>query len=114
MSTDVVNDHRENAVRAPDWCPLCRSDVTVHELDGEGLIFDGRTTDTHRLNETALGIWQACDGTHDARRIAELLTTQFDVSLDDAMEHVGRFLALLDQAGLFAPSPLCMNDRLER
>ena len=111
MSTQLTDYSRERVGRAIHGRPLRRRDVTIHELDGEGLIFDARTTDTHRLNETALCIWHACDGTRNVQQIAELLTEQFDVEMDEAHAHVEQFLATLQDAGLVAPSNLSTDER---
>lgn len=62
----------------------------MHELDGEALIFDPVSADTHRLNETALFVWQQCDGRHDAEQIARRLIQAYDVSIDRALESVER------------------------
>ena len=80
--------------------PLRRGDLTVHELDGEGLIFDAASGDTHRLNDTAFFIWSECDGGHDLRRIAEQLAEVYEVSLDEAVGHVKRMLNEFEQKRL--------------
>ena len=82
--------------------PLRRTDVTEHELDGELLIFDPVTSDTHRLNDTALFIWQSCDGTRDVGQVASALAAAYDVSADEAHGHVERLLNELSDKGLFA------------
>lgn len=82
--------------------PRRRDDVTVHELDGEALVFDASTGDTHRLNRTALFIWQRCDGKQDARQITEQLTGHYDVSPESALEHVERTFGEFLERGLVA------------
>ncbi|UCE58898.1 MAG: PqqD family protein [Phycisphaerales bacterium] len=74
-------------------CPLQRSDLTVHELDGEALVYDPVTASTHRLNDTALLIWQQCDGKHDARQIAAHMADVYDVAFSDALKHTERMFA---------------------
>lgn len=74
----------------PGTRPLRRTDIIVHELDGEGLLFDGTSGDTHQLNQTALFVWRACDGSQDARQIAERLVDVYEVSIEDAVRHVER------------------------
>ena len=81
---------------------LRRTDVTEHELDGELLIFDPVTSNTHRLNDTALFIWQSCDGTRDVGQVASALAAAYDVSADEAHGHVERLLNELSDKGLFA------------
>ena len=84
--------------------PLRRSDLTVHELDGEALVFDAASGDTHRLNGTALFIWRECDGRHDVRQVAERMAKTYDVSLDSAVEHVERMFNQFDDLHLFVDS----------
>lgn len=72
--------------------PQRRVDVTVHELDDEALIYDATTADTHRLNTTALFIWQQCDGQQDVQQIAQRLADTYDVPLESAREHVEKVL----------------------
>ncbi len=86
-----------SAVEPP---PVRRTDMTVHELDGEALMYDEATGDTHHLNETALFIWRQCDGRQDARRIARGLAKRYDVSLESAVEHVERMLRELAERQL--------------
>jgi len=80
--------------------PTRRRDLTVYELDGEALIFDPRTSDTHRLNATAWFIWRKCDGRRDASTIADALTSNYEVDVDAAREHVARILGEFQTHGL--------------
>ncbi len=80
--------------------PLRRTDVRMHELDGEALIFDPVSADTHRLNETALFIWRQCNARQDASQIAERLTDMYNVSRDEALECVERLLETLRERKL--------------
>lgn len=79
-----------------------REDVQVRELDGEGFIYDPRTADTHRLNETAWFIWCCCDGCHSTEEILRELTERYDVAAHVAREHVEKTLAELRRRNLVA------------
>ena len=81
--------------------PLRRSDLTVHELDGEALLFDAVSGDTHRLNGTALFIWRECDGRQDAHQVAERLAEVYDVSPESGVEHVEQMFNKLNDRHLF-------------
>lgn len=72
--------------------PIARRDVTIHEIDGEALIFDPTTGDTHHMNETALFVWRCCDGHGTAGEIAAKLADLFDVGRSEARQHVNRIL----------------------
>ena len=75
--------------------PLRRADVRIQELDGEALIFDPVSADTHRLNQTALFIWRQCDARQDTSQIARRLTEAYDVSHDRALQCVEHLLETL-------------------
>jgi len=76
--------------------PAHRADLVVHELDGEGIVFDPLTANTHRLNSTALEIWKQCDGSHQASEIAARLTDLFEVSLTESQKHVDKMIQELE------------------
>jgi len=76
--------------------PAHRSDLIVHELDGEGVVFDPLTASTHRLNSTALEIWKQCDGSHQAADIAACLSDLFEVSLAESQKHVDKMIQELE------------------
>lgn len=86
----------------PWQMPFRRTDMRVHELDGEALVYDPVSADTHRLNQTALFIWRQCDGRKDIRRIAKRLTTDYDVSFAVALAHVQRVLKDFQDRSLIA------------
>jgi PqqD family protein of HPr-rel-A system len=80
--------------------PLRRTGLTVHELDGEALIFNAATNDTHRLNRTAYFIWQCCDGAHDLADITHRMTETFEVSEESAETHARNMIELLHERSL--------------
>ena len=79
--------------------PVRRSDVTVQELDGEALIYDPVTADTHRLNRTAYLIWQSCDGRLAPADLAVRLIEVYDVERQEALQHAQRMVGELIQQG---------------
>ncbi len=83
-----------------------QSDLTVHELDGEALIYDARTADTHRLNCTAFFIWQCSVEREPPTEVAERLAECYDVSSINALMHVRRTIDELCQRGLLETSAL--------
>jgi PqqD family protein of HPr-rel-A system len=92
------------AAQASAAVPRRRQDLVVHELDGEALVYDPTTSDTHRLNETAYFVWLACDGTRDATDIAHLVTDRYAVSLESALEHIEQVLAAFQARRLIVES----------
>ena len=83
--------------------PARRTDVVVHELDGEALIYDPQSGDTHRLNATAAFIWRHCDGHTDAEAMTRRMTDTYEVEYDCALQHTGRMLSEFAAAGLLTP-----------
>ena len=74
----------------------------VHELDGEALVYDAASGNTHRLNGTALFIWQQCDGCRNTRQVASRLTEAYDISPEQALQHVARVFAEFEERDLVA------------
>ncbi len=86
--------------------PTRRMDLTFHEIDGEALIYDPNSADTHRFNSTALFIWQCCDGQSGPVDIAEKVMDCYEVTYEEAIEHVHRTLVEFRAKSLLAS----MND----
>lgn len=80
--------------------PRRREDLIVHELDGEGLIYDPVSADTHRLNTTAFFIWHCCDGRHAPCDIAESVASTFDITAPAAVPHVQAAMQRLKESRL--------------
>ena len=95
-------------IHAPEWttravtviAPPRRDDVVEEELDGEVILYDARTGNIHRLNETALEVWRQCDGQRTTRDIAAGLTETFDVDFDTALDHVEELVTVLAESNL--------------
>lgn len=77
-----------------------RNDIDVRMMDGEAVLYDAVTGCTHRLNESALAVWRACDGRTTTLHLAEQLTARYDVSLEQAQLDVEQLLAAMARAGL--------------
>ena len=80
--------------------PRRRPDVTSRLIDGEAVLFDRATQRTHRMNETALVIWDACDGQRTTDDVARELADRFEVARDRALVDVEQVLAAFAQSGL--------------
>lgn len=87
--------------RKLEWTvPRRRDELEQREFDGEAVLYDRRTRCTHRLNATALLVWQQCDGRVTNLELARFLTQRYDVSSDRAVADVEQLLAALGQADL--------------
>lgn len=81
--------------------PPRRTDMIEEELDHQAVLVHPRTSHMHRLNETALIVWRACDGEATTKQIAERLTDVYDVDFDGALDSVDQLMAMFAQLQLF-------------
>ena len=95
------------ATRAQPWTtevvivpPHPRDDVLEEELDGELILFDPRSGNTYRLNETAVAVWRECNGVATTRDIATQLVQTYEVDLATALDHVEQTAVRLIQSKL--------------
>ncbi|RKY62474.1 MAG: hypothetical protein DRP95_01495 [Candidatus Latescibacterota bacterium] len=72
--------------------------------DGDGLVLVplGGGEPVYRLNRVAGAIWEACDGRHNPKQIAEMLTRRFEVSEDVCLRDTLELLSVLYQEGLIS------------
>jgi PqqD family protein of HPr-rel-A system len=95
----LTNQHHWTA--SMDMTVPCRRDGVVPQvLDGEAVLFDPQSGCTHRMNQTALVVWRACDGQSTTRQLAARLTQAYDVAMETALEDVEQLIAAFAQAGL--------------
>jgi PqqD family protein of HPr-rel-A system len=80
--------------------PRRRDDIVEEKLDDEAILFDPRTGNTHRLNQTAYTVWRQCDGRATTRQIARRQTAAYDVDVDTALDHVEQLIMLLAESQL--------------
>ncbi len=84
--------------------PRRRNRIAHQIIDGEAVLYDPQSRHTHRMNQTALWVWQACDGRSTTRQLARRLTKAYEVPFDTALEDVEQSLAAFAQAGLVTPA----------
>ena len=64
--------------------PMARFEsLVIQELADEILICDTKTYRAFCLNKTAAEVWKLCDGSNDAKRIAEKLSAKFNNSVSE-------------------------------
>ncbi len=80
--------------------PPRRIDLSVEILDGEAILYDPVTAQTHRLSQGALNVWQQCDGNRTTKALAHRQTEIFDIDFETALDHVEQLVALFAEAGL--------------
>ncbi|HRX87661.1 MAG TPA: HPr-rel-A system PqqD family peptide chaperone [Phycisphaerae bacterium] len=80
--------------------PRRRPGVTSRLLEGDAVLYDAAGGRMHRMNETALHIWNACDGKRTTDEVAAEIAARYDVPHDTARADVEQTLAALALAGL--------------
>jgi hypothetical protein len=94
-------------MRAQHWTteatiisPPRRKDVVEEELDGELILFDPRSGNTYRLNQTASAVWRECDGRTTTREVAKQFTQAYEVDFNVAHDDVEQMVAFFAQSRL--------------
>lgn len=72
----------------------------MEELDGEVLFTDPANGHTYHLNHTAFAVWKRCDGRMTTRQIAAVLTTEYEVDFDTALDDIEQLVVFFARNGL--------------
>ena len=76
--------------------------LEAHPLDDRTVVVDPVSGEYHALNETALLIWEHCDGEHSLDDLADVLVRRFALDPDEARADVRDLVERLEMAGLLA------------
>ena len=78
-----------------------RSDNTVYRMvDGEAVIVEPLNGLVNVINEIGSQIWELIDGKRSAGKIAEIITSEYEVSSQIAMDDTLQFLAEMSEKKL--------------
>lgn len=80
--------------------PSRRKDLVVEIMEGEAMLYDPATAHTHRLNQSALAVWQQCDGRKTTIDLAHLLTETYAIDQETVLDHVEQLVAMFAEANL--------------
>lgn len=80
--------------------PLRRSGVWLHQAQGENVMYDPDSGAVHLLNDTALAIWDLCDGETLPQEMIDAICTLCSMHPDVVTEDVERVLTEFDRVGL--------------
>lgn len=80
--------------------PVVRGEVSAFPLDGEVVLYDGRTGEAHMLNSTGGHLWYLCDGTRSVTRVAREAALLFGIPYQQALTDVHDFVTMLTDADL--------------
>ena len=101
--------------RDPTMAPHRRLDLTVEELDGEGLLYDPRSGRVHHLNAVAFVIWSACDRGRLPEDVTTLTSNHFGMSAETARAWAEQALDQLRHADLLdEPRARRASERVEQ
>ena len=88
----------------PATKPRVRQDLTIVELDGEAVIYDGASGDLHHLNPTATLVLGLCDGTATGRQLATDIAEAYGLPRERVVADVQAALRAFRKSNLLAPS----------
>ncbi len=85
--------------------PARRDGVWVRRSGDENALFDPTSSAVHLLNETALAIWELCDGQTDPEEMIAAIVEVSGLERDAVTQDVRRILSELGDAGLLTWAP---------
>lgn len=86
--------------------PLRVGHVYLRREDQEAAIYDPQTGQLHRLNATALAIWELCDGSTEVSEMVSAVSELTGISLDHALSDISTTIEHLHRLGLLVTAQL--------
>ena len=84
-----------------EWgCPIRRSEVWFRPAGGENALYDPTSASVHMLNETALAIWDLCDGETRPEEMIDAICELTGAHQEMVAEDVERILMEFNHAHL--------------
>lgn len=80
--------------------PIRRSDVWLRQAGRENAVFDPEAGNLHLLNDTALAIWQLCDGETWPDEMVAAICEISGLHEDVVAEDIGRILREFERSGI--------------
>lgn len=94
-----------------DRRPVRAPRIWIRKARGETLAYNPGTGGAHLLNETALAIWDLCDGETSAAEMVEAICQLCSMHPDVVEEDVDRILREFEDAGLVVWVPDALGRR---
>ena len=83
--------------------PRARTDLRSQEMGTELLLYDPKSDQVHILNETAMQVWEMCDGQHEEPEIAAELGRRYaDIDAAVLEQDTARLIEDFLKKGLIA------------
>ena len=92
-------------ITAPHGLPLRRQGVRVDTTGDKPMLYDPVRDELHVLNDTALALWELCDGTTTPQEMINGICLLFTAVRDMVEEDVARALHEFTRAGLIEWRP---------
>jgi hypothetical protein len=80
--------------------PVRKPEVWVRQAGQENAVYAPGSSEVYVMNETALAIWQLCDGVTSPQEMVDAICEISDMHPDVVEEDVTRILADFELAGL--------------
>ncbi len=81
-------------------CPRISENMASRMIDHEAVIVTPQEGLVRMLNDVGSCVWPLIDGKHTINDISEIITQEFDVSLDQAQRDVVIFFEELQEKGM--------------
>ncbi len=91
--------------------PLRRPDVEVSEVGPGHVLVDRASGDAHVINDTALALWELCDGRTARAEMVDAICELFSAPRDRVDGDVRATLDEFERLGLLARSVVDEDDR---
>lgn len=86
-------------------CPIRRSEIWLRRVTGENALVDRDTGTVHLLNDTALAIWDLCDGKTSPDEMITAICELTHMHPDIVAEDVHRILQDFSAASVMTWTP---------
>ena len=80
--------------------PLRRPGVWFRQAGDENAVYDPLTESLHLLNDTALAIWELCDGETKPAEMVKAICDLFETFPEDVTQDVHQILLEFENAGI--------------
>lgn len=80
--------------------PRQRLDVAARVIEGEAVVVTPADSLVHELDPVATFVWERCDGSLTGAAIADAMTSEFEVDLEQARVDLADLLRTLRDRGL--------------
>ena len=92
-----MTEEKKSYSKKNDFVTRCITDETIIVPIRSGV---GDLNSIYTLNEMGTRIWELIDGQIDVQKMAEQISSEYEVSLEEAKRDIAEFLGSLESVGL--------------